>query len=74
MMFARRMIHKYRVFLNTTFQRMQLYGQNGRVSIVDIEEILLLNVVGPMLRTSRTVLEGGCYEHMPLVKLGEHGQ
>ena len=32
------------------FPKNVLYGQNGRVSIVDIEEILLLNVVGLMLR------------------------
>ena len=44
---------------------------NGRVSIVDVEEILLLNVAGLMLRTGS---EGGCYEHMPLDKSGEDNQ
>ena len=42
-----------------------------RVSIVDIEEILLLNVAGLMLRTGS---EGACYEHMPLDKSGEDNQ
>ena len=42
-----------------------------RVSIVDIEEILLLNVAGLMLRTDS---EGGCYEHMPPDKSGEDNQ
>ena len=31
---------------------MQLYDQNGPLSIHDIKEILLFNVVGLMLRTS----------------------
>ena len=44
---------------------------NERVSIVDIEEILLLNVTGLMLCTGS---EGGCYEHMPLDKSGEDNQ
>ena len=35
---------------------------NGRVSIFDIQEILLLDVVG---LTLRTVFEDGCYEHIP---------
>ena len=30
---------------------MWLYVENGRVSIVVIEEILLFNVIGPLLRT-----------------------
>ena len=38
---------------------------------IDIEEILLLNVVGLMLRTS---FKGAFYEHIPLVKLGEDNQ
>ena len=42
-----------------------MYGKHGRVSIADIEEILLLNVIGLLLRT-----EDGCYEHKPLVKSG----
>ena len=42
-----------------------------RVSIVDIEEILLLNVAGLIFRTDS---EGGCYEHMPLDKSGEDNQ
>ena len=45
-----RIIHIQRVFLYTTFQRMKLYGQNRRISIVEIEAILLFNVVGLMLR------------------------
>ena len=39
-------IHVYWVFLYTIFQRMQPYGQNGHVSIVDIEEIFLFIVIG----------------------------
>ena len=50
------------------FQKDVAVWPNGRVSIVDIEEILLFNVVGLMLRTDS---EGGCYEHIPLDKLGE---
>ena len=50
------------------FQKDVAVWPNGRVSIVDIEEILLFNVVGLMLRTGS---EGGCYEHIPLDKLGE---
>ena len=38
---------------------------DGRVSIVDIEEIWLFNVVGLMLRTG---YEGGCYKHIPRAK------
>ena len=41
---------------------------NGRVSIVNVGEDLLFNVVSPMLRNGS---EGGCYEHIPLDKLGE---
>ena len=37
---------------------MKLYGQNGRVSIVAIEEILLFKVIGLMLRTG---FEDGSY-------------
>ena len=44
-------MHIYWVFLYTTFQRILLYGRNGRVSIVDNKEILLLNVVGLKLNT-----------------------
>ena len=40
---------------------MKVYGQNGRVSIVDIEEILLFNVVGLILRTG---FENACYKHI----------
>ena len=58
MMLATRIIHIYRVFLYITFQRMKLYGQNGRVSIVVIEEILLFKVIGLMLRTG---FEDGSY-------------
>ena len=58
MMLGTVIIHIYWVFLYTTFQRMQLYGQNGHVSIVDIEEILLFKVVGlcsvPASKTSNT--------------------
>ena len=52
MMSATRIIYINRAFIYTTFQRMWLYGQNGCVSIVDIEKILLFNVrvVGLMLR------------------------
>ena len=50
---------------------MWLYGQNGRVSIVEIEEIFLFNVVGLMLRTG---FEDACYGHIPLVKSGEDNQ
>ena len=42
--------------------------QNGRVSIVDIEEILLFNVVSLMPRTG---FEDACNEHIALVKSGE---
>ena len=47
MMLASRIIHIYRVFLYTPFQRIELYhyGQTGRVSHVDIEEISLFIVV-----------------------------
>ena len=62
MMLATRMIHIQQIFLYNTFQRMLLYNQNGRVSIVFMEEILLFKVVG---------LEDGCYEHIPLVKSKE---
>ena len=68
MILATRMIHIYLVFLYSTFQRMLLYDQNGRVSIVVMEEILLFKVVGLMLHL---VFEDGCYEHIPLVKSGE---
>ena len=44
---------------------------SGPVSIVDIEEILLFNVVGIMLRTGS---EGGRYEHIPPDKSGEDNQ
>ena len=71
MMLATRIIHIYQVFLYTAFQRMLLYGQNGCVSIVVIEEILLFNVIGLMLCTG---FEAGCYEHIPQVKLGEENQ
>ena len=68
MMLATKTIHIYRVFLHTTFKRMQLNGQNGRVSIVNIEEILLFNDVGLMLRTG---FDDACYERISLVKSGE---
>ena len=68
MILATRMIHLHLVFLYSTFQRMLLYDQNGRVSIVVMEEILLFKVVGLMLHL---VFEDGCYEHIPLVKSGE---
>ena len=68
MMLATRMMRIHRVFLHTTFQRMQLYGQNRRVSIVVIEEILLFKVVGLILRLG---FKDGCHEHIPLVKSGE---
>ena len=71
MMLATRMIDLHRVFLYTTFQRMLLYGQNGSVSIVVREEILLFKVAGPMLRCVRFDFEDGCHEHIPLVKSGE---
>ena len=44
---------------------------NGRVLIVEIEEILFFTVVGLMLRTDS---EDACYEHIPLVKSGEDNQ
>ena len=59
------------VFLHTTFRRMQLYGQNGHVSIVNIKEILLFNVICLVLHAS---FEDACYEHVPLVKSGEDNQ
>ena len=68
MILATRMIHIHLVFLYSTFQRMLLYGQNGRVSIIVMEEIFLFKVVGLMLHL---VFEDGCYEHIPLVKSGE---
>ena len=68
MILATRMIHIHLVFLYSTSQRMLLYDQNGRVSIVVMEEILLFKVVGLMLHL---VFEDGCYEHIPLVKSGE---
>ena len=67
MILTTRMIHIHLVFLYSTFQRMLLYDQNGRVSIVVMEEILLFKVVGLMLHL---VFEDGCYEHIPLVKSG----
>ena len=39
MMLATRVMHISQVLLYTTFQRISLYGQNGRVLIVDIVEI-----------------------------------
>ena len=69
MMLATRVIHINRVFLYLTFERMKL--QNGRVSIVDIEEILFFNVVSLVLRTG---FEDACYEHILLVKSGEDNQ
>ena len=71
MMLATRIIHIHRVFLYITFQRMWLFGQNGRGSIVDVEEILLFNVVGLMLRTG---FKDACYEHLSLVKSGKDNQ
>ena len=68
MMLVKRMIHLYRVSLYTTFQRMSLNGQNGRVLIVDMEEILLFNVVGRILHTG---FKDACYEHISPVKSGE---
>ena len=47
---------------------MQLSGQNGRVSIVNIEEILLFNDVGLVLRTG---FDDACYKRISLVKSGE---
>ena len=47
---------------------MWLYGQNERVSIVDIDEILLFDAVGVALPTG---FEDACYEHIPLVQSGE---
>ena len=44
---------------------------NGRVSIVDTEEIVLFSVVGIMLRTR---FKDACYEHISLVKSGEDNQ
>ena len=44
---------------------------SGHVSIVDIEEILLFNVVGLMLRTGS---EGGRYVHIPPGRSGEDNQ
>ena len=41
---------------------------NGRVSIVNVGEDLLFNVVSPMLRNGS---EGSCYEHIQLDKSGE---
>ena len=41
---------------------------NGRVSIVNVGEDLLFNVVSPMLRNGS---EGSFYEHIPLDKSGE---
>ena len=48
MMLATRIIHTYQLFLYTTFQKMKFYSQNGRVSIVDTEKILIFNIVGLM--------------------------
>ena len=53
MMLATRLIHIYRIFLYTTFQRVQPYDHNGR-EVIEIEEILLFNVVGLMIRTGVT--------------------
>ena len=50
---------------------MWLFGQNGRGSIVDVEEILLFNVVGLMLRTG---FKDAYYEHLSLVKPGKDNQ
>ena len=64
MVLATRIIHIQWILLYTTFQRMYRYGQNGRVSIVVTEEILLFKVVGLLLRLG---FEDACYEHIPLV-------
>ena len=71
MMLATRVIHINRVFLYLTSERMKLHNQIGRVSFVDIEEILFFNVVGLVLRTG---FEDACYEHILLVKSGEDNQ
>ena len=71
MMLATRVIHINRVFLYLTFERMKLHNQNGRVSIVDIEEILFFNVVSLVLRTG---FEDACYEHILLVKSRKDNQ
>ena len=71
LMLATRIIHIYWVFLYITFQRRWLSGQKGRSSIVDVEEILLFNVVGLMLRTG---FKDACYEHLSLVKSGKDNQ
>ena len=44
---------------------------NERISIVDIEEILLFNVVHLMLCIG---FEDACHEHIPLTKSGEDYQ
>ena len=44
---------------------------NERISIVDIEEILLFNVVHLMLCIG---FEDACHEHIPLTKSGEDDQ
>ena len=71
MMLASKILHIYRVFLYIPFQRMLLYSQNGRVSIVYIEVIYLLNVMGLMLRNG---FKDGCFQHIPQVKSGEDNQ
>ena len=71
MMLATRIIHIYRAFLYTTFQRILAILQlDGRVSIDDIS-ILLFNVVSRMLRTG---FIDDYYEHIPLNKSGEDNQ
>ena len=51
---------------------MKLYGQKGRVSIVDIEDILLFNVVGLIM--PRSGFEDTSYEHISQVKSGVDNQ
>ena len=48
-----------------------VWPKSGRVSIVDIEEILLFDAVGVVLPTD---FDDACYEHIPLVKSGEDNQ
>ena len=56
-MLATRMINIHQIFLYNTFRRMLLYDQNGRVSIVIMEEILLFKVVD-LIQLKKMLIKG----------------
>ena len=71
MMLATRIIKHMPAISIQYFQKGVAVWPYERVSIVDVEEILLFNVVGLMLRTS---FEDVCYKNIALAKSGEDNQ